>query len=108
RMSDILRRFGWVSARATLLSKAALPLKVSEYVLILVVAFGGTAALVSLISGMILIGLLFGVVAVICIELWVRSRARSRLAEFNKQLPTALQVMATSLRSGFGIMESVN
>jgi tight adherence protein B len=32
---------------------------------------------------------------------------RSRLAAFNKQLPVALQVMATTLRSGFGVMEAV-
>ncbi len=108
RLSDMLRRYGWVASRASLLSKADLPLKVSEYVLILIVAFGVTAGIVGLISQLWLVGLLFGVVAVICIELWVRARARSRLAEFNKQLPTALQVMATSLRSGFGIMEAVN
>jgi tight adherence protein B len=29
------------------------------------------------------------------------------MATFNKQLPVALQVMATSLRSGFGVMEAV-
>lgn len=108
RVSAMLRRYGWVSSRAALLSKADLPLKVSEYVLILVVSFIVTATIVGLISQLPLVGLLFGVVTVICIELWVRSRSRRRLAEFNKQLPTALQVMSTSLRSGFGIMEAVN
>ena len=108
RVSAALRRYGWVANRAALLSKAALPLKVSEYFLIQLVAFGVTAAIVGLISQLWLVGLLFGGVAVLGIELWARSRARTRLAEFNKQLPTALQVMATSLRSGFGIMEAVN
>ncbi|MCC7090114.1 MAG: secretion system protein [Chloroflexi bacterium] len=107
RVSAVLRKYSWVASRAALLEQADLPLKVSEYVLVLVVTFAGLTALVTLTSGMILIGLLFGVVGVLVVEVWVRSRARRRLELFNKQLPVALQVMATSLRSGFGVMEAV-
>ncbi len=107
RVSALLRRYSWVGSRASLLERAALPLKVSEYLLTLVVAFIGVASLVTLTSGMLVIGLAFGVLAVLGIELWVRNRARRRLELFNKQLPVALQVMATSLRSGFGVMEAV-
>lgn len=107
RVSAVLRKYSWVASRAALLEQADLPLKVSEYVLVLVVTFAGLTALVTLTSGMILIGLLFGVVGVVVVEVWVRSRARRRLELFNKQLPVALQVMATSLRSGFGVMEAV-
>lgn len=107
RVSAILRRYSWVASRASLLERAALPLKVSEYILVLVVTFAGLAALVTLTSGILVFGLIFGTVGVVGVELWVRSRARRRLELFNKQLPIALQVMATSLRSGFGIMEAV-
>ncbi len=107
RVSAMLRKYSWVASRAALLEQADLPLKVSEYLLVLVVTFAGLTALVTLTSGMILIGLLFGVVGVVVVEVWVRSRARRRLELFNKQLPVALQVMATSLRSGFGVMEAV-
>jgi tight adherence protein B len=107
RVSAVLRKYSWVASRAALLEQADLPLKVSEYLLVLVVTFAGLTALVTLTSGMILIGLLFGVVGVFAVEVWVRSRARRRLELFNKQLPVALQVMATSLRSGFGVMEAV-
>lgn len=107
RVSAALRKYSWVASRAALLEQADLPLKVSEYLLVLVVTFAGLTALVTLTSGMILIGLLFGVVGVVAVELWVRSRGRRRLELFNKQLPVALQVMATSLRSGFGVMEAV-
>ncbi|MCL4241413.1 MAG: type II secretion system F family protein [Dehalococcoidia bacterium] len=107
RVSAILRRYSWVASRAALLERAALPLKVSEYILALVVTFAGLAALVTLTSGILVFGLIFGTVGVVGVELWVRSRARRRLELFNKQLPIALQVMATSLRSGFGIMEAV-
>jgi tight adherence protein B len=107
RVSALLRRYSWVASRAALLERADLPLKVSEYMLVLVVTFAGLAAVVTLTSGMMVFGLIFGVVGVLGVELWVRSRARRRLDVFNKQLPIALQVMATSLRSGFGIMEAV-
>jgi tight adherence protein B len=107
RMSALLRRFSWISSRAALLDRAALPLKVSEYLLVLVVTFAGVTALVTLTSQLIVVGLGFGAVGVLGVELWVRNRARRRLDQFNKQLPVALQVMATSLRSGFGVMEAV-
>lgn len=106
-LSSFLRRFAWSSSRARTLERAALPLKVSEYVLVLLVVFIAVTAIVTILSKLIVGGLLMGVLAVILVEVWVRGRARSRLALFDKQLPVALQVMATSLRSGFGVMEAV-
>jgi tight adherence protein B len=106
-VSSILRRFTWVSSHAALLDRAAVPLKVSEYILLLVVVFIAVTAVVTLLSSLVVGGLLIGLLTVIIVEVWLRSRARARLALFNKQLPVALQVMATTLRSGFGIMEAV-
>jgi tight adherence protein B len=54
------------------------------------------------------VGIGTGVLAVVSFEMWVRSRSRRRLQNFEKQLPGALQVMSTSLKSGFGIMEAVS
>ena len=106
-INGLLKRLRWGSARAQLLDRADLPLKVSEYVLIVVAVFAGLTLLVTLVSRLLPIGLLFGLGGVIAMDVWVKGRARRRLALFNKQLPVALQVMATSLKSGFGIMESV-
>ena len=106
-ISSLLRKFSWVSSRAAILERAALPLKVSEYLLLLVVAFVAVTAVVTMLSNLLIGGLLIGALSVVMIEFWIRARARSRLALFNKQLPVALQVMATTLRSGFGVMEAV-
>lgn len=106
-LSSFMRRFAWASSRARTLERAAIPLKVSEYVLLLIVVFGAVTAVVTILSKLLVAGLLMGLLAVILVEVWLRSRARARLALFNKQLPVALQVMATSLRSGFGVMEAV-
>ncbi|MGE0598641.1 MAG: type II secretion system F family protein [Dehalococcoidia bacterium] len=106
-LSSFLRKYSWISSRAAILERAALPLKVSEYLLILIVAFFAVTAVVTLLSKLLIGGLLMGALAVVLIEFWIRARAKSRLALFNKQLPVALQVMATTLRSGFGVMEAV-
>jgi len=106
-LSSLLRRVSWFSSRAETLERAALPLKVSEYLLIMLVCALGIGVAATLLSGLWVAGALFAAATVIGIEVWVRSRARRRLELFNKQLPVALQVMATSLRSGFGVMEAV-
>lgn len=106
-VASLLRRFRWAASRARLLDGANLPIKVSEYVLILVVLFVALTLVVTLVSGLILAGLGFGAGGVIFMELWVKSRSNRRLTQFNKQLPTALQAMSVSLKSGFGVMEAV-
>lgn len=103
----ILQRFQWAPREAHALERADLPLKVSEYLLLQLGAFIAVTVLVMLISGLWLVGLGFGVGAVVFVRLWVSRRAAKRLSLFNKQLPVALHTMATSLRSGFSIMESI-
>lgn len=107
RASAILTRFRWAPRMASLLERADLPLKVSEYVLILIVTFLALGAVTWLLSGLWPVGLGFGVAGVIGVRVWVGARAQRRLNAFNKQLPIALHILATSLRSGFSIMESV-
>ncbi len=106
-VSRILRRFSWASSRAKLLDRANVPLKVSEYVLLLFAVFVAITAIITLTSGLLLAGLGFGLVGILITEAWLKGRARKRLQTFNKQLPIALQLMATTLQSGFGIMEAV-
>ncbi len=102
-----LGRWEWARTRALLLDRADLPLKVSEWLLILAGSFLAAALLVTALSGRLAAGLLFGLAAVIGWEVWLRNRASRRRARFEQQLPWALQAMATSLRAGFGIMEAV-
>ena len=105
--SSFLQRYSWFASRAVLLERADLPLKATEYTLILIIGFVGIGALAGMLSGLWPVGLAFGALTVVLLEIWVKGRSRRRLATFDKQLPIALQVMSTSLRSGFGIMEAV-
>lgn len=105
-LSRMLRRYAWTTLRARLLEQGEIPLRVSEYVLGMLLLFAAVTALVTLISGLLLGGLAIAIGVVVTVEAWVRSRATRRLQQFEKQLPLALQLMATSLKSGFGIMEA--
>ena len=65
------------------------------------------AAVSGLISGMLPVAILAGGMAVFAAEWFLGYRAQRHVEQFNQQLPHVLQIMATSLRSGFGIMEAV-
>jgi tight adherence protein B len=108
QVSRFLGRLQWAESRARLLDTANLPLKVSEYILLLGVIAGGLALVTMLLSGYWLVGLGFAVASFFIVESWVESRAKRRLNTFNSQLPIALQTMSTSLKSGFGVMEAVS
>lgn len=106
-VNALLSRFAWAPIRARLLDQADLPLKVGEYMLVAAAAAIVAGLLGWLLSGLWPVGIGTAALAIVALELWVRSRARRRLQTFEKQLPVALQVMSTSLKSGFGIMEAV-
>lgn len=106
-LAAMLRRWEWAQTRALLLDRADVPLKVSEWVLVLVATFVALAVVVGVVSGLPVVGLFFGVAGVLGWEGWLRARARGRVTKFEQQLPWALDVMATSLRSGFGVLEAV-
>jgi Flp pilus assembly protein TadB len=106
-VTGLIARWRWATRRAALLDAADVPLKVSECLLVQALLFVALFGLAGLVSGIWLIGLAFGAAGVVAFELWIRSRAKRRLQSFNRQLPMALQIMSTSLRSGFGIMEAV-
>lgn len=106
-LAAMLRRWEWAKTRAVLLDRANVPLKVSEWVLVLTATFTVLAIAGAVVSGLPLAGIAFGLGGVLAWEVWLRARARSQLVQFERQLPWALDVMATSLRSGFGIMEAV-
>jgi tight adherence protein B len=107
QVSAFLRQFAWAERRAVSLERANLPIKVSEYALILFsssLLFGVVAAF---LSGFIPAGFFVAFFVFVIIEWRVRRKANGRADKFNEQLPTALQMMAVSLQSGFSIADSI-
>ena len=106
-LRGLLSRFRWTARRAALLDEAGLPLRVSDYVALLLVAAILLGAAVVLLSGIWPAGVLTALLTIAGIELALRRRAGQRWERFNEQLPVALQMMASSLQSGFGILEAI-
>lgn len=107
QVASVLRRFQWSRRRAQTLERANLPLKVSEYLAIVagLALVGG--ALTAWHTGFLPAGGVVAAAFLLAGEVWVGRRAGNRMERFNQQLPQALQMMSTSLQSGFGIMESI-
>ena len=107
-LAAFLSRFSWVQRRAITLDRGHTPLKVSEYVLLLLLL----AALALSGAVIVLTGFLPAVLPAAALAFFagawlIKRRAAQRIERFSAQLPAALQMMATSLQSGFGIMEGM-
>ena len=102
----LLDRRGQRQRLATALEVADISLRTGEYVLLaavatLLAALGGFA-----IAGAV--GLLAGLVAgPLCSSLLVRSMADRRRAQFAELLPDNLQLLTSSLRSGYGLHQAL-
>ena len=88
RVSAALRRVAWTDKRAATLEQGDVPLKVSEYAAILLGLFVVFAVAVTAITMFIPGGIAAGLFAVVFVEYMITRRA-------------------TSLQSGFGIMEAM-
>jgi len=103
----LLRRFRWTERRAEMLDRAGLGISVSAYALVLASLFGLGAVAGTVATGILVAGMGTGLVLVAAAEWFLRARVRARRDRFDRQLPGALQAMATALKSGFSILEAV-
>jgi tight adherence protein B len=87
------------------LDRAAIPLRVGEYIALrfAVAAILLLAALV--LTKMIYIALPMGLIGYFLPRWYVRSRRKSRQAKMNAQLVDMLSMVANSLRSGYGLLQ---
>ena len=105
-LAAFLSRFSWVQRRVITFDRGHTPLKVSEYVLLLLAALALSGAVIVL-TGFLPAVLPAAALAFFAGEWLIKRRAAQRIERFSAQLPAALQMMATSLQSGFGIMEGM-
>jgi tight adherence protein B len=96
------------SKRATtLLEKAGIQLRPGELVVLSISASLVVMAVTTLFAG-IWFALLAGVLTLILIRVWIGMKATKRQTAFAEQLPDVLQLMAGSIRSGFGLMQAMD
>ncbi|MRS12806.1 MAG: VWA domain-containing protein [Actinobacteria bacterium] len=90
------------------LERAGLPLRPAEYMTahITLVVVAGVAA--EVVSGNLVVSAFVVVLATLAPILYLDLKARSRMTAFEEQLPQILNLIAGSLRAGWGLLQSVD
>jgi len=103
---------GWTARTALQLERAGLQLRVSEYVLLRVLAAVLGFSLIALISGGHVVGLIAGAfVAVGCFmapAIFVQALRGRRVHKINEQLDQMVSMISNSLQAGFGLLQSLD
>jgi tight adherence protein B len=106
-VAEVATRRGILQIEKRLLDQADLPVRPAEglFVYLMGVVIGGT---LGLLVGNALWGLI--VLAIMAVGPWMvlSALARRRTAAFTAQLPDMLQLLATTLRSGFSILQGLD
>ncbi len=103
----VVDRGGVASSITRLLEQAGIQLRPGELV---VVAFAGAlaAAVVAMLVSNGWTALLVGVLVLFGVWMWMRRQAAKRQKAFAEQLPDLLQLVSSSIRSGFGMMQAMD
>jgi len=102
----------WAQRVTTDLERADLKLRVGEYVSLRIACALVLFAVAVVVVGQGVVGLLGGVVAAAVgytlPKLMIKRRLKKRLTTFDDQLVEALSMIANALRSGFGLLQSMD
>ncbi|HVX47177.1 MAG TPA: VWA domain-containing protein, partial [Mycobacteriales bacterium] len=105
----VITRRGLDQRLARNLDAAGIPMQPNEWLLVCVSAAVGSGALMALITGNVLIGLLIGLCAAALVPHCVLViRASRRRKQFTADLPDALTMMSGSLSSGYSLPQAVD
>lgn len=109
-LSSLLARMGSSEAIAVQLERAGVPLRVGEYYMIRVIAAAGLF-LAPLVFGFSLfnlfIALVLGVVGYMAPSKWLTNKRNKRIERINAQLVDMLGMVSNSIKSGYGLMQSL-
>ena len=107
RIESLLNRSTGRSGLSIALESAGVALRPGEFVLLaLGAAVGG--AILGLLSGSPALSLMLGAGALVGSRQYLSYKARKRQAAFADQLEGTLQLLAGSLRAGYGISQAIN
>lgn len=102
-----LERQGRQRALGARLEQAGVPLRPGEYVVV-VAATVTLATAIGLLLGGVVLGLVFGALAMLASRVALRSKTGKRRGELERQLPDLLQQLISSLRAGYGVMQAID
>jgi tight adherence protein B len=103
----LLRRLDFADRLAESLKRAGVPMRPGEFLLIQILLAAGATAGVSMVAppGPFRIGGMVGaaVLGLLLPRLWLRFKRARRLSTFEREFPDALDLVAGSLRAGYGV-----
>lgn len=109
-LAGVLSRSRGVESMATELERAGIPLRVGEFMAVrfalAATLFLAPLVLVSNLMVALLLSIVLAMVGYVLPRWYVGSRRRRRQAKITSQLVEMLNLMSTSLKSGYGLMQS--
>lgn len=106
-LDDAMARRGFAANMRGDLAQADLKLRVAEFMVLTVLSVVFFLLAARLIFGSPVLALLGAVVGFFVPRIYVGSRKRKRLHQFNDQLGDTITLLANSLRSGYSIVQSM-
>jgi len=89
------------------LDRAGLPLRPTEFIGAHVAIVIGSGLLVGMLTGNVWVSLIVVAIATVAPIQWLGHRVKSRRAAFDAQLPDTLDLLAGSLRAGWGLQQAL-
>ena len=89
------------------LARANLRLTAAEFLIVQAMAALLIGMLAWLVSGALFVGIAFGLGGWFLPRIWLSRRQASRLKAFNEQLADTISLMSNSMRSGMGLVQSM-
>ncbi|TDB37675.1 MAG: VWA domain-containing protein [Actinobacteria bacterium] len=100
-------RWGFTRMMHSMLERAGWPIRPAEYIYLHLAGVLVVGLLGMLVSRSLVVSLLLALVAVILPLLLLENRIEKRRAAFEEQLPEVLNLLAGSLRAGWGFLQAV-
>jgi len=92
----------------TRLTRADVSLTPGEWIAVQALVSFSSGALGTLLFGSLVVGLVLAVGGFAASAAWLSVKGRRRLRAFDERLPSALQLVASSLRSGFSLAQALD
>ncbi|PKQ37947.1 MAG: hypothetical protein CVT59_05015 [Actinobacteria bacterium HGW-Actinobacteria-1] len=100
-------RWGFTRMMHSMLERAGWPIRPAEYIYLHLSGVLAVGLVAMLVSRSLAVSLLLALVAVILPLLLLENRIEKRRAAFEEQLPEVLNLLAGSLRAGWGFLQAV-
>lgn len=89
------------------LMSAGLTLKFEEYVMLRVFLTVVTGGILYFLSNNIILLLIGAFVGYVSPNMWIKNKAKKRIAKFNKALPDMINIMVGALRAGYSFTQAI-